>query len=199
MSDATRCAHCLMPAEADSAGIAAEHDFPYAAYNYGLCKGSNKPTLAAPATPPAVWGDDSRRFVEIGVLPSPLPRAERAGWTITVSGVRFTHFWHCWSCRKPVHVATDGGVIRAGFDSKGRFFETSRPGRRATYVGPCPNGCGTQLSLGTGRSGGESHPLPVAEGRTVLNREWEILRHDLGVHTPEMTRSDLARLRPTTG
>ncbi|MFE2640223.1 hypothetical protein ACFXKF_36665 [Streptomyces scopuliridis] len=199
MNEATRCTHCLMPVELDATGAAAVHDFPYAAYNYGQCKGSGKRTLTAPATPPAVWGDEVRSYVEIGVLPSPLPHAERTGWTVTISGVRFTHFWHCWACHKPVHVATDGGVIRAGFNSKGRCFETYRPGRRATYIGPCPNGCGTQLSLGTGRSGDESHPAPVDEGHTVQYRAWESLRRDLNVHTPEMTRSDLARLRPTTG
>ncbi|MET8605819.1 hypothetical protein ABZV92_19970 [Streptomyces rubiginosohelvolus] len=131
------------------------------------------------------------------MLPSPLPRAERAGWTITVSEVRFTHFWHCWGCRKPVHVATDGGVISSGFNSKGRFFETRRPGQRATYTGPCPNGCGTQLTLGAGWANDDPHPVPASEGYTVLYREWENLRRDLDVHTPEMTRSDLTRLRPT--
>jgi hypothetical protein len=37
--------------------------------------------------------------------------------------------------------------------------------------------------------------MPVAEGRTVQWREWEQLRRDLGVHTIEMTPTDLKRLR----
>lgn len=188
-----RCSRCLMPVDV-AEGAAAPHDYPYAVSNYGQCKGSGKPALTGPATPPAVWGVDYTTFVEIGVLPSPLPQAERNGWTVTISGVRFTHSVHCGKCRKAVFVATDGGTIQIGFDHKGKGFEKERAGGRPSYDGPCPNGCGHRVVIG-GQWSDRPHAMPVAEGRTVQWREWEQLRRDLGVHTIEMTPTDLKRLR----
>ena len=89
-----RCPYCLMLVEVAD-GVAPDHEFPYAVASYGQCEGSGQPTLAGPATPPLVWGADFGTFIEIGVLPSPLPMVERKGWTVTITGVRFTHFTHC--------------------------------------------------------------------------------------------------------
>ncbi|GAA2732199.1 hypothetical protein [Streptomyces nogalater] len=189
-----RCSHCLMPTEVATDGVADAHDFPYAVDNYGQCKGSGKATLAGPATPPAVWGANFTTLMEIGVLPSPLPQAKREGWTVTITGVRFTHSAHCWKCRQCVYVATEGGVIQIGFDHKGKGFEKERAGARPAYDGPCPNGCGNRVVFG-GQSWHRPSARPVADARTVQWREWEQLRRDLGVHTPDMTPSDLARLR----
>lgn len=101
------------------------------------------------------------------MLPSPVPRVDRDGWTVTVSGVRFAHGFRCWKCRKVVCVATEGGIVQLGIDAKGRSFEKLRPGARAVYTGLCPNGCGNQLAIGTGWSGNDSEPRPVADGWTV--------------------------------
>jgi hypothetical protein len=192
----TRCSRCLMPVDV-AEGVAVTHDFPYAVANYGQCKGSGKPALPGPATPPAVWGDlqeKGKTYVDIGVLPSPLPTVTRDGWTVTISGVRFTHATHCWKCRKVVYVATDGGVIQIGFDHKGKGFEKERAGAPARYDGPCPNGCGNRVVMG-GQWGDKPRGMPVADCRTAQWREWEQLRRDLGVITPDMTPADLARLR----
>lgn len=188
----TRCPHCLMPVGVAD-GVAIDHDFPYAVAAYGHCEGSGRPTLAGPATPPVVWGDDFGAFAGIGVLPSPLPTVTRRGWTVTITGVRFTHSTHCSKCRKVVYVATEGGVIEIGFDSKGRSFEDMRAGGRALYDGPCPNGCGARVAF-SGHPRNESRALPVADGYTVQFREWEQLRRDLGVYTLHMTPADLTRL-----
>ncbi|MFF8786960.1 hypothetical protein [Streptomyces sp. NPDC015125] len=189
-----RCPHCLMPTKV-AEGIVAPHDFPYAVTNYGQCKGSGQSALTGPATPPTVWGYEERKtFVELGVLPSPMPTVERDGWVVTISGVRFTHSTHCAKCRVVVHTATDGGVIQLGFDHKGRAFEKERPGARPTYDGPCPNGCGHRVVIGH-RHSDPTRAMPVAEGRTVESREWERLRRDLKVCTVDMNRDDLARLR----
>lgn len=197
MTVSWRCSHCLMPVETGRDGAAVVHDFPYAVHAYGQCKGSCRPALAGPGTPPAVWAlGDGLTYVELGVLPSPVPRVERDGWTTLITGVRFDHSTHCWKCRKGVAVATDGGTIQIGFDSRGRAFEKLRPGGRAAYSGPCPHGCGQELELGSPRSEA-SHASPVADGCTVQACEWERLRRDLGVWTVNMTRADLARLRRT--
>jgi hypothetical protein len=189
-----RCSYCLMSVEATD-GAADVHDFPYAVANYGQCKGSGKPALTGPSTPPAVWGyETGKTFVQLGVLPSPLPQVERKGWTVTITGVRFTHSTHCGKCRVVVYTTTDGGVIEIGFDHKGKGYEKERPGGRATYDGPCPNGCGARVVIG-GQWSDKPRAMPVAEGRTVQWREWERLRRDLGVHTVEMTPADLKRLR----
>lgn len=193
-ADNIRCSHCLMPVEAAD-GVAVDHDHPYGVATYGQCKGSGRPTLTGPATPPAAWGNSSKDFVQLGVLPSPMPQVQRDGWTVTITGVRFTHMTHCGKCRVYVEVATEGGVIQLGFDHQGRAFEKERAGARATYDGPCPNGCGGRVVIG-GRD--SRHPLPglpVSEGRTVQWREWERLRRDLTVWTPDMIPADLKRLR----
>ncbi|MEE1838176.1 hypothetical protein [Streptomyces sp. SP17KL33] len=192
-----RCSRCFMPVEAVD-GVAIVHDAPYAVANYGQCSGSGQPAIAGPGTPPAVWSsEDSRSYVELGVLPSPMPQVTREGWTVTLTGVRFTHQTHCGKCRRALLVATEGGTIQLGFSDKGRSFVKMRPGARATYDGPCPNnGCDYRVVIG-GRS---SHPLPglpVVDGNTVQAREWERLRLELGVFTVNMTPDDLTRLRST--
>ncbi|MFG3287302.1 hypothetical protein ACGF3G_00570 [Streptomyces sp. NPDC048179] len=192
-----RCSSCLMPAEVTAEGVAAAHDYPYAASNYGQCKGSGKPALAGPSTPPAVWGANFGTFVEIGVLPSPMPQVQRNEWTVTITGVRFTHAGRCWKCRECVYVATEGGVIQLGFDHKGKGFEKERAGSAPSYDGPCPNGsCDNRVVFG-GQSWDKPSAMPLSEGRTVQYREWEQLRRDLGVITPDMTPADLKRLRRT--
>lgn len=192
-----RCSRCLMPTEVTD-NVVIVHDAPYATDHYGRCDGSGKPALTGPATPPTAWGHlEGKTYVDIGVLPSPMPTVKRDGWTVTISGVRFTHSTHCWNCRVVVTVATDGGTIQLGFDHKGRSFEKERPGDRATYDGPCPNGCNGRVVIG----GRYSHPtpgLPVAEGRTVQFREWQRLRGDLKVWTTHMTSADMRRLRKSS-
>ncbi|RPE39785.1 hypothetical protein EDD90_2803 [Streptomyces sp. Ag109_O5-1] len=191
-----RCPYCLMPVEATTEGVAVVHDYPYAVATYGQCDGSNKPTLTGPGTPPAAWSSEvGKTYVELGVLPSPIPQVKRDGWTVTITGVRFTHMDHCPKCRRALLVATDGGVIQLGFDDKGRGFEKERPGARATYDGPCPSGCGARVFIGIGPFSRPLRGLPVSDARTLQWREWERLRRELGVHTVEMTPTDLARLR----
>ncbi len=108
-----RCPHCLMSADVTADGITTAHDYPYAVYAYGPCNGSGRAPLAGPATPPPAWGAATDRdFVQLGVLPSPLPHVIRDGWTVTLTGVRFTHTRHCPKCRQAVSTATDGGTIR---------------------------------------------------------------------------------------
>ncbi|MFD0393387.1 hypothetical protein ACFQ3Z_16270 [Streptomyces nogalater] len=144
-----RCSHCLMPTEVATDGVADAHDFPYAVDNYGQCKGSGKATLVSPATPPAVWGANFTTLMEIGVLPSPLPQAKREGWTVTITGVRFTHSAHCWKCRQCVYVATEGGVIQIGFDHKGKGFEKERAGARPATTAPARTG----VAIGSSSAG----------------------------------------------
>lgn len=188
-----RCSYCLMPAEVTN-GVVDVHDYPYAARNYGRCKGSGEPALTGPATPPLAWGVSYDTYVSLGVLPSPLPTVQRDGWTVTITGIRFIHSVPCAYCRVTVFTSTEGGVITIGFDHKGRGFERERAGGRASYSGACPNDCGHRITIG-GRWGDKPQSRPVAEGRTVQYREWERLRRDLGVLTADMTPADLERLR----
>jgi hypothetical protein len=189
-----RCSHCLLVAEV-TGGIADVHDFPYAVDNYGQCKGSGKPVLTGPTIPPAVWGwTPGKTFVDLGVLPSPVPTVTRDGWVVTLSGVRFTHTSHCSKCRTVVYVASDGGTMQLGFSAKGLAFEKEQPGRPALYDGLCPNGCGARVVIG-GRYSTSTRATPVAEGHTVQVREWERLRRDLRVWSTNMSVDDVKRLR----
>ncbi|WP_329020345.1 hypothetical protein [Streptomyces sp. NBC_01601] len=189
-----RCSYCLMPVEMGEGEHAELHDFPYAATHYGRCKGSGEPTLAGPGTPPAAWAAGvGSSYLELGVIPSPVPEVVRSGWTVTITNVRFATSYQCWKCHGAVCVATDDNTMEIGFTAQGRSFEKLRAGAPAVFNGPCPYGCGNELALGAGRST-PSSARPVADGWTVMCREWELLRSDLGVTTVHMTRADLARL-----
>ncbi len=192
---ATHCTHCLMTAETTGTGVVETHGYPYAPENYGVCKGSGQPPVTGPGFPPAAWGwNPGATWLELGVLPSPVPHIEREGWTVTITGVRFSHGIPCPKCRRVVHLASDRGSIRIGFDSRGRSFEKLQAGPRPAYSGLCPNECGATITLGT-RQWEEHSPRPVADGWTVQCREWEQLRQRLGVASVDMTPADMARLR----
>ncbi|AEW92973.1 MULTISPECIES: hypothetical protein [Streptomycetaceae] len=195
MAATVYCPYCYQPVRTTENGLTSTHDYPYDRAYFGQCKGSGQRPLTGPGTPPAAWGASSgKTWVDLGVLPSPFPHAERDGWTVTITGLRFTHSAACWSCRQPVYVATDGGTIRLGFDHKGRSFEEERPGRRAAYKGPCPNGCGEQVTIGADNRWPQRQ-LPVADARIAQYIQWYRLRRDLGVTTVDMTPADMARLR----
>ncbi|WP_030277185.1 hypothetical protein [Streptomyces sp. NRRL B-24484] len=191
-----RCSHCFLPVEADG-DQAAAHDAPYAVEAYGQCRGSGQATVSGHAVPPVVWGvEPGRTFVELGVLPSPLPEVTREGWTVSITGARFTHAAWCMWCRRAVETFREGGTIRIGFDRRGRSFEEYRAGPLPKFDGvPCPNAGCENRRVGSGmwsRSG--SPALPVADVQNVQGREWERLRRRLGVWSVDMSPADVARL-----
>ncbi|MFJ1757569.1 hypothetical protein [Kitasatospora sp. NPDC088134] len=190
-----RCSSCFLPVEADG-DQAAAHDAPYAVEVYGQCPGSGQPTVTGHTTPPLVWGTEpARSYVELGVLPSPLPKVTREGWTVSITGARFTHMTWCMWCRRAVTTFREGGTIRIGFDRRGRSFEQYKPGPLPKIDAPCPNaGCADgRVSSGLWPRS-ESRALPVADVNRVQGREWEQLRRELGVWSVDMTPADVARL-----
>ncbi|MFJ5928001.1 hypothetical protein ACIQF6_35940 [Kitasatospora sp. NPDC092948] len=190
-----RCSACFLPVETDG-DQAAAHDAPYAVEVYGQCTGSGQATLSGHATPPLVWGVEPRRgYVELGVLPSPLPQVTREGWTVTITGARFTHMSHCMWCRKAVFTYREGGTIRIGFDNRGRSFEREQPGPLPKVDAPCPNAGCENGRVGTWTWSRSGRPaLSVGDVARVQGREWERLRRDLGVWSVDMTPADVARL-----
>ncbi|MFB8236111.1 hypothetical protein ACFC58_06125 [Kitasatospora purpeofusca] len=191
-----RCSSCFLPVDTDG-DQAAAHDFPYAVEAYGNCPGSGKATVAEHATPPLVWGvEPGRSFVELGILPSPLPGVTQEKWTVSITGARFTHTAWCMWCRRAVSTVREDGTIQIGFDRRGRSFETYQAGPLPEFADvPCPNtGCGNTRLGSRMWSRSDSQALPVADVQNVQGREWEQLRRRLRVWTVDMTPADVARL-----
>ncbi|WP_406301012.1 hypothetical protein OG948_60550 (plasmid) [Embleya sp. NBC_00888] len=147
------------------------------------------------ATPPSLWGWQ-QEWATLGVIPSPSPRIERIGWMVRMTGVRFAHLGHCdgQECRKAMYTSTEGGVVELGFRPSGRSFQRDDALARPNFCGTCPN-CGHR----PGRDDqwvaspcGAGHP--VSDVNECIREQWEVLREELGVSTPNMTRADLLRL-----
>jgi hypothetical protein len=149
------------------------------------------------AAPPALWGY-GEEWAAIGVTPSPSPIVERIGWTVRMTGVRFSHLGHCHSpkCRKALHTSTEGGVVELGFRPTGRSFERGDAWARPDFCGMCPN-CGYRPARADQWVASPCRPaIPVPDVFDRIAEQWEALRADLRVFTPDMTPADLLRLDP---
>ena len=87
-----------------------------------------------------------------GFADAPVPTVAIDGLDAVISGVRFAHVDHCWSCRRAVYVFTDAGTVKLGLESS-RSAKTVRWYLLFFHDVPVPPGscphCGCDRAFGT--------------------------------------------------